>query len=124
MRRRRVLKTRYFQRWAREHRLVDEVLLDAVSEMEQGLVEADLGGGVVKKRIGVCGRGKRGGARVILATDRLRWFFVYGFTKSERSNISRQELDALREIAGDLLALSESQIDDQTKSGAFTEIIG
>jgi hypothetical protein len=90
MRRRRVLQPRYFQRWAREHRLADEVLLDAVSEMEQGLVDADLDGGVVKKRIGVCGRGKRGGTRVILAT----------------------------------LALSESQIDDQTKSGAFTEIIG
>ena len=124
MRRRRVLKTHYFQRWARDHRLVDEVLLHAVSEMEQGLVDADLGGGVVKKRIGVSGRGKRGGARVILVTDGRRWFFVYGFTKSERSNISRQELDALRELAGDLLALSESQIDDQTKNGAFTEIIG
>ena len=124
MRRRRVLKTRYFQRWAREHGLADEDLLDAVSEMEQGLVDADLGGGVVKKRMGISGRGKRGGARVILATDRGRWFFVYGFTKRERSNISRQELDALHELASDLLALSERQIDDQTKSGVFTEIIG
>jgi hypothetical protein len=122
MKRRRVLKTRQFQRWARETRLTDEVLLNAVSEMEQGLLDADLGGGIVKKRVGLAGRGKRGSARVLLATDRSRWFFVYGFRKNERSNISWRELDALRELAIDLLALSESQIDDQTKGGAFSEI--
>ena len=64
MRQRRVLKTRYFRRWAHAAGLTDEALLKAVREMEQGLIDADLGGGVIKKRIGVVGRGKRGGARV------------------------------------------------------------
>lgn len=120
---RRVLKTRYFARWAREVRLTDGLLLDAVLEMEQGLIDADLGSGVVKKRIGVRGRGKRGGARIIVVTNRHdRWFFVYGFRKNQRANISGQELDALRELSRDLLSLSETQIDEQTESGAFSEV--
>ncbi len=58
----------------------------AVSEMERGLVDADLGGGVVKKRVALPGRGKRGGARTLVATNRGdRWFFVYGFEKSVRT---------------------------------------
>ena len=69
---RRVFKTRYFSRWMRKTELSDELLFAAVTEMAQGLIDADLGGGIVKKRVGLSGRGKRGGART---------FFVYGFEK-------------------------------------------
>ena len=62
---RRVFKTRYFARWMRKTELSDEALCSAVDEMIQGLIDADLGGGVVKKRVGLSGRGKRGGARVV-----------------------------------------------------------
>jgi hypothetical protein len=97
----------------------------AVQEIEQGLIDGDLGGGVLKKRVGVRGRGKSGGARVVLATNRGdRWFFVFGFLKNQRANISASELEALREFAGDLLALNERQIDAQTQNGALEEIIG
>jgi hypothetical protein len=125
MPRRRILKTRFFHRWALRAGLTDTTLRTAVQEIEQGLIDGDLGGGVLKKRVGVPGRGKSGGARVVLATNRGdRWFFVFGFLKNQRANISASELEALREFAGDLLALNERQIDAQTQNGALEEIIG
>ena len=123
MRRRRILKTKPFDRWALRANLSDTALLMAVQEIEQGPIDGDLGGGVLKKRIGVPGRGKSGGARVVLATNRGdRWFFIFGVLKSQRANISPRELEALRELARDLLDLNEKQIDAQTKSGTLEEI--
>jgi hypothetical protein len=125
MRRRRILKTRFFHRWALSVGLTDASLLTAVQEIERGLIGGDLGGGVLKKRVGVPGRGKSGGARVVFATNRRdRWFFMFGFLKNQRASISDSELEALREFAGDLLALNEGQINAQTQNGALEEIIG
>jgi hypothetical protein len=122
--RRRIFKTRVFNRWARRSRLSDTALLTAVQEIVHGLIDGDLGGGVLKKRVRIPGRGKSGGARVVLATSRSdRWFFMFGFLKNERANVSPRELEALRELAHDLLELNERQIDAQTKSGALAEII-
>ena len=71
----RVFKTRHFKRWMRKTELTDIALCGAVEEMAKGLIDSDLGGGVVKKRIGLAGRGKRGGARTLVATKRgSRWF--------------------------------------------------
>lgn len=50
--------------------------------MERGLIDADLGGGVYKKRIALPGRGKRGITRTLIATNRAnRWIFLTGFEK-------------------------------------------
>jgi hypothetical protein len=67
---RRVFKTRHFSRWLSKSGLTDAVLCVAVSEMESGLIDADLGGGIVKKRVPLAGRGKRGGARTLVATNK------------------------------------------------------
>lgn len=102
---RRVFKTRHFSRWMRKTELTDSALCSAVAEMAQGLIGADLGGGVVKKRVGLAGRGKRGGARTLVATNKgNRWFFVFGFEKNDRANIGADELEALQDLAHDLLA--------------------
>ncbi|MEY3146143.1 MAG: hypothetical protein RL342_1814 [Pseudomonadota bacterium] len=101
----RVFKTRHFSRWMRKTELTDSALCSAVAEMAQGLIDADLGGGVVKKRVGLAGRGKRGGARTLVATNKgNRWFFVFGFEKNDRANIGADELEALQDLAHDLLA--------------------
>jgi len=72
---RRVFKTRYFARWMRKTELSDEAFCSAVDEMIQGLIDADLGAEVVKKRVGLSGHGKRGGARTLVATNKgNRWF--------------------------------------------------
>jgi hypothetical protein len=84
----RVFKTRHFSRWMRKTELTDKVLCLAVAEMVQGLIDADLGAGVVKKRIALPGRGKSGGVRTLLATNKgNRWFFLFGFEKNERANV-------------------------------------
>jgi hypothetical protein len=123
MARRRILMTRLFHRWATAECLAPAVLVRAVREIEDGLSDGDLGSGIVKKRVRVAGRGKSGGARVLLATNhRDRWIFVYGFLKNERANISRRELVALRGLSRDLLALSEEQIDGQAQERVLIEI--
>jgi len=74
----RVFKTRYFSRWMRNTGLPDRALCSAVAEMVQGLIDADLGGGVVKKRVGLAGRGKRGAVagqnRQATRRSGARWF--------------------------------------------------
>ncbi len=108
MRNRRIFKIRHFARWARKAGLTDEALCEAVREMAAGLIEADLGRGLVKKRIGLPGRGKRGGARTIVATSRgARWFFLLGFAKNEDEDIGQKEYVQAAELARDLLRLSD-----------------
>jgi hypothetical protein len=120
---RRAFKTRHFVRWMLRTALTDNDLCRAVAELESGLVDADLGGAIVKKRVALPGRGKSRGARVLVATDRNRtYFFLFGFEKNERTNVSAAELDALQSIAGDLLALSSQQLDALVASGALQEI--
>ncbi|HKH48008.1 MAG TPA: type II toxin-antitoxin system RelE/ParE family toxin [Thermoanaerobaculia bacterium] len=120
---RRVFKTRHFSRWMRKTALTQEALCLAISEMENGLIDADLGGGVVKKRVPLPGRGKSGGARTLLATNRgSLWFFVFGFEKNERANVSVRELEALKAIAADLLKLSLAELGSLVESEALQEI--
>ena len=120
---RRVFKTRYFSRWMRKTELSDELLFAAVTEMAQGLIDADLGGGIVKKRVGLSGRGKRGGARTLVATNKAnRWFFVYGFEKNDRANITDDELAALKELAEQLLARTGKQLSEALNGETLSEI--
>lgn len=118
-----VFKTRHFSRWMRKTELSDSALCAAVTEMTQGLIDADLGGGVVKKRVGVAGRGKRGGVRTLIATNKHnKWFFVYGFEKNQRDNISDNELEALQKIAKDWLTRTPSQLAVALTQGLLQEI--
>ena len=88
----------------RKSGLSDDALLRAVSEMQRGLVDADLGGSLFKKRLALPGQGKRGGARTIVATNRAdRWFFLFGFAKNERTDVDEEALRVLQKIARDLL---------------------
>ena len=76
----RILKTRTFNCWLRKTLLSNTALLKAIAEMERGLVDADLGGNVYKKRVALPGRGKSGSTRTLIATIREdRWIFMYGF---------------------------------------------
>lgn len=107
----------------RKTELSDLALCQAVKEMADGLIDANLGGGIVKKRVGVAGRGKRGGARTLVATNKgTRWFFVFGFEKNERANISDEELEGLQDIAADLLARTARQLDEAIEDLTLQEI--
>ena len=119
----RVFKTRVFNRWARREGLIDRELCGAVAEMQQGLIDARLGGGVVKKRIARSGQGRRGGYRTLLATNlRDRWFFMFGFAKNERDNIDDDELRMLRQLAAVYLGLHDAAMSEAGKRGELVEI--
>jgi hypothetical protein len=119
----RVFKTRWFQRFARREKLRDPVLLDAVARAEKGLLDADLGGGVIKQRIARYGQGKSGGYRTIILFKRgERAVFIYGFAKSERENIDADEEKQFKEAARHVLRLTEKQIAELVKEGDFVEI--
>ena len=119
----RVFKTRHFARWMRKTELTDSLLCAAVVERTQGLMDAELGGGVIKKRIGLAGRGKRGGARTLVATNKgSRWFFVFGFEKNDRANIADDELEALQAIAKELLNRSAAELALATRDATLEEI--
>jgi hypothetical protein len=91
--------------------------------MAAGLIDADLGSGVIKKRVALPGRGKRGSTRTLLATNRQdRWFFLFGLEKNDRTNISERELDALQTLAHDLLRLDSRQLDAHVANLRLDEI--
>ena len=114
---RRVFKTRHFHRWMRKTELTDDSLCAAVHEMSAGLIDAELGGDVVKKRVALAG------ARTLVATRKgKKWFFVFGLEKSEKSNISPTELEAVQALATDLLSLSATQLNAALQDGSLLEI--
>lgn len=118
----RVFKNKAFAKWAHKEGLSDRTLLAAVAEMEQGLIDADLGGGVYKKRVATA-KGKSSGGRTLLAyrfADKA--FFVYGFAKNAKANITATELKALRILANDLLNYSATEINRLLDAGALFEI--
>jgi hypothetical protein len=119
----RIFKTKTFSRWMSKADVTDAALIKAISEMEQGLIDADLGGCLFKKRVALLGQGKRGGARTIVASKiNDRWFFLYGFLKNERDNINSIELKALQSVAKELLDLSDSQIKKALSAHEITEV--
>lgn len=116
-------KTKAFARWADGDGLDDEALASAVAEMDEGLIDARLGGQVVKKRVALPGRGKRGGARTLVAFRQgEKAFFVYGFAKNERANISDRELKALKLLAKELLNYPAETLAKAIKAGELIEI--
>lgn len=118
-----IVATNAFCRWMKRTGIRDAELLGAVTEMSAGLIDANLGGDVYKKRIGVPGRGKRGGARTIVATRKgHRWIFLFGFEKNERANIRPTELEALQKLAKTLLDLDDRNLAHALTTGQLKEI--
>lgn len=118
-----VYKTKIFVRWQGKQNLNDAALCAAIQEMKRGLFDADLGGGLFKKRIARPGQGKSGGYRTLIATNRNSlWFFVYGFAKNERSNIDKDEAEALKALTVYLMGLSQTALEKASKSGDLTEV--
>jgi hypothetical protein len=119
----RVFKTKWFQKWAVREGMGNEALLAAVEEMDDGLIDAELGGYVVKKRVALPGRGKRSGARTLVVYRHASLaFFVYGFAKNERANISDKELKALKLLATQLLGYTPPALTKAIKAGELIEV--
>ena len=117
-------KVKTFERWMRKAGLTDAMLRVAIEEMSRGLIDASLGGHLVKKRVARTGFGKRGGYRTIVAKKADRhWFFLFRFEKNERSNIDQVELSVLHEIGETLLALTDIELNHAQQMGELLEIM-
>lgn len=120
----RVFKTKEFARFARHEEIDDARLCEAVERASLGLIDADLGGGLIKQRVARRGQGRRGGFRTLMAfSSKLRTIFVYGFAKSERDNVGPEELEFWRRVASAFLALNEAELAALADAKEVTEVI-
>lgn len=118
-----VYKTRPFARFARKARITDAELLRAAQLANQGAIDADLGGGVIKQRIARAGQGKSGGSRsIILFRKNDRAVFVYGFEKKDKANIGPDELVAFRRYAEIYLGYSNAEMAQRVADGALFKL--
>ena len=107
----RVFKAKEFGRFARKERIADTSLCDAVKRAGEGLIGADLGGGLIKQRIARPGQGRSGGYRTLMAfRSKLRTVFVYSFAKSERDNIDPDELEFWQRVAASYHAMNDATL--------------
>ena len=119
----RIFKSKTFARWMRKEGLDDNGLIVAVTEMETGKIDANLGGDVYKKRVALPGRGKSGSVRTLIAYHNgEKAFFVFGFAKNVRSNISAIELKALKLMAKVLLNKSDANLKQDLKARILIEV--
>ena len=119
----RIFKTKWFVKYVRQERISDHGLRDAIERAERGLIDADLGGGVIKQRVARTGQGRSGGYRMLIAyRSGNRAVFMYGIAKNDRGNISEDELATLREIGASWLAAQPAQLKDAITAGILEEM--
>ncbi len=119
----RIFKDKIFACFARRQRISDRALCDAIERAARGLIDADLGGGVIKQRIARPGEGRSGGFRtIILFRVEERAFFVFGYAKSEMDNISDDDVKAFRRAAEVTLALDDARLEGLLKDGDLIEV--
>ncbi|MDO9212390.1 MAG: type II toxin-antitoxin system RelE/ParE family toxin [Methylococcales bacterium] len=120
----RIFKNKSFARFAKKSDISDTALCKAVREAEQGLIDADLGGGVIKQRVARAGQGKSGGYRtMILFKAGTRAFFVHGFAKNEKDNIEPEDLIAFRKLATRMLEYKDTELTQALNKHLLTEVI-
>lgn len=118
-----IIKTKHFDKWAIKNRVSDESLNIAAKEIAIEIYEANYGGGVIKKRVANKGRGKSGSTRTIVAFKKGKHcFFIFGFEKNAKSNISSNEEKAFKIVAKSLLAYSDVEIDKLIEEGALVGV--
>ena len=116
-------KTKAFARFANREGLEDAALCEAIGRARRGLIDADLGGGVIKQRIARRGGSRSGGFRTIVLFRRGELaFFVYGFAKSGRDNVRRDELITFRLLADEYLSLERAGLAAAQAVGAIIEV--
>ena len=118
-----IYKTKVFARWADKEGLSDQDLTDAIAEIDKGQVEASLGKLLYKKRVSRAGEGKSGGYRTIIAyRSGNKAFFLHGFDKGTKDNITGKEKKALQKLAGELFEYTAHAIQKAGNSGALIEV--
>ena len=119
----RVYRMKTFRRFQRKEGIGDDELREEIRRAERGLVDAELGGGIIKQRIARRGQGRSQDIASSLPIARSACaVFLYGFAKNEKDNISDDELSALRQIAADLLRASQDDLERMIRDNRLTEL--
>ena len=118
----RIFKTKTLAKFTRQNDINDEYLVEAVERAVRGLIDADLGGQIIKQRVARPGQGKRGGFRMIIGIRSDRAIFLFAFAKNERENIGKAELMTLREIGASFLNADDKTIAQALKDGTLIEV--
>jgi hypothetical protein len=119
----RILKRKDFARWQAGERLPDAVLCNAIKEMESGLIDADLGGFLYKKRVARPDSGKSGGYRTLVSVRiGSRYVFLHGFPKSDKANVTQDEKKALQYAGKVFLELTRDALSKALQSGVLVEV--
>lgn len=119
----RVFKNAWFGRFAKKEKLSNLQLWEAVQDAEQGLIDADLGSGVIKLRIARLGGGKSKGYRtIVMYRQGEKAFFVFGFSKNELANIRDDEAAQFKKAAKHVLNLSDEQIQHLINNAQLEEV--
>jgi hypothetical protein len=118
-----VYTTREFARFARKQRITEAQLCAAIERVERGLLDADLGGGLIKQRVARPGQGRSGGYRTIIAhRTRTRSIFMYGFAKNTKANLSDEELTVYRRLAVVFLKTPADGLAAMVAEGELNEV--
>jgi hypothetical protein len=119
----RVFVVKAFRRFQRKERISDEALCEAIGRAEQGLIDADLGGGLIKQRVARQGQGRSGGYRTIIAyREGDRSVFLFGFAKSGQDNISEADRRDLTDFGAMWLAAGDADIDSAISENKIWEL--
>jgi hypothetical protein len=119
----RIFKNTWFTRFAGKEGITDDELKEFVNQLETGQADANLGGGVFKMRAARSGESKAGGYRVIVFfRSEERTFYVYGFSKSDKANISGKELKAYKKAAKEYFSMTIDQLNLRVKHGQLVEL--
>jgi len=118
----RIFKTKTLAKFTRQNGIKDEDLVEAVERAVRGLIDADLGGQIIKQRVARPGQGKRSGFRMIIGIRSDRAIFLFAFAKNERENIDKAELITLREIVASFLNADDKTIAQALNDGTLVEV--
>lgn len=119
----RVYKNRWFAKFASREGISDAALVAAIDRASRGLIDADLGGGLIKQRVAREGGGKSGGYRtLVFFRHEERAIFAFGFAKSARDNLSAIELRTYKQAAKIVFALTQEQIDTEVREGRLIKV--
>ena len=119
----RIYAVKTFMRFARKERITAESLIEAVRRIESGLIDAELGGSLVKQRVARTGEGRSGGYRTIVAVRKGdRHVFLFGFAKNERDHIETSDLAALKALGKVYLSISDAELGSALGAAILEEI--
>ena len=119
----RIYKTKVFLRFQRKEGVADAALCEAIARANEGLIDADLGRGLIKQRVPREGAGRRGGFRTIVAYRAgARAVFIYGFAKNVRDNIAAADEREMADTGALLLGLDARGIETMILGGELWEV--